>query len=173
MGKKTAVAPAVSQPAAKVQMTEEARIQHTKDIQKAFSVFDTLSNNTCEFREVGTILRSLNIYPSVETLAASISQMEEVEPTGYIKFEKFIPVALKLIHEDVARKASEEDLYRAFLTLDSEKKGYLFPEELKAYLMGDGEAFTEDEAEEMIGTFTDPAEGRIYYEDYVVMVSKK
>ena len=48
---------------------------YLKKIKKAFDVFDQQGNETCDAREVGSILRSLNIYPSQEQLANIIKEV--------------------------------------------------------------------------------------------------
>jgi calmodulin len=37
----------------------------------------------------------------------------------------------------------------------------------------DGEPFTNEEIEEFLAAATDPADNRVYYEDYVSMMSNK
>lgn len=58
--------------------------------------------------------------------------MEEVEPTGYVSYERFLPVAMRILAGGGVKRATEQELFQAFLTLDTEKKGYLLPEELRA-----------------------------------------
>ncbi|KAJ3062307.1 Dynein regulatory complex protein 8, partial [Quaeritorhiza haematococci] len=78
-------------------------------------------------------------------------KMEGEEPTGYIALDKFSEVAMRILTSSVhSIRDSEEVLYRAFLTLDVDKKGYLLPEELRNYLTSDGEPLTKEEMEEML-----------------------
>ena len=51
------------------EVSEEAKAEAFKKISEAFKVFDTLNNDTCDVREVGTIMRSLNIYPTEEQVS--------------------------------------------------------------------------------------------------------
>lgn len=49
--------------------------------------------------QVGTIIRSLNIFPTEKQLQHWIIQIEEEEPTGFIVYEKVYPcVALSSSH---------------------------------------------------------------------------
>ena len=64
-----------------------------RKIQDAFSVFDREGRNACDVREVGTIVRSLNIYPTEKQLQRWIHEMEEEEPTGFIVYEKVCAAA--------------------------------------------------------------------------------
>lgn len=90
--------------------------------------------------------------------------MEEEEPTGYVTFEKFEKVVLKLLQDTTLARDDEEKIYRAFKTLDQDSKGFLRPEELKEFMVQFGEKFTDEEFEEMLSSCVDPQEGKIYYE---------
>ncbi|KAJ3193451.1 Dynein regulatory complex protein 8 [Irineochytrium annulatum] len=146
----------------------------------------TLAKRIKAAREVGTILRSLGLCPSEEQLRSWIkevflvylqsclrewsdtecasSQMEEEEPSGYVQFDKFSKVATNVIKNDNIVRFDEELLYRAFLTLDVEKKGFLTPDELRKFMTTEGEAFSQEEVEEMLNASTDPTNNRVYYE---------
>jgi hypothetical protein len=66
----------------------EQVIEIKKKVRDAFSVFDREGRNACDVREVGTIIRSLNIYPTEKQLQRWIHEVEEEEPTGFILYEK-------------------------------------------------------------------------------------
>lgn len=66
----------------------EQVIEAKKKIGDAFSVFDREGKNVCDVREVGTIIRSLNVYPTEKQLQRWIHEIEEEEPTGFIVYEK-------------------------------------------------------------------------------------
>ncbi|KAJ3046513.1 Dynein regulatory complex protein 8 [Rhizophlyctis rosea] len=138
----------------------------------AFDTFDQASNKTCDIREVGTIIRSLGIYPSEESLRGWIKEMEEDEPTGYVTHEKFFRVAFRILTSTSYVRDDEEKLFRAFQALDTENKGFLLPDDLRAAMTTEGEAFSTEEIDEMLMACTDPAEGKIYYEDYVTVLAQ-
>ncbi|KAJ3300248.1 Dynein regulatory complex protein 8 [Borealophlyctis nickersoniae] len=109
-----------------------------------------LTKKISKVREVGTIIRSLNVYPSEDQLRGWIKEMEEDEPTGYVTYEKFFKVAMRVLTSNTYARDDEEKLYRAFLALDAEKKGYLTPDELRGFMTGEGEPFTTEEIDEML-----------------------
>ncbi|KAI8921360.1 hypothetical protein PhCBS80983_g02420 [Powellomyces hirtus] len=150
---------------------EETRIALCKKIKKAFDTFDQAENQTCDAREVGTIIRSLGIFPSEEQLRTWIAEMEGPDKTGYIAFEKLSKVALRLLTSNTLRD-DEEKLYRAFLALDVDSKGYLTPDELRQFMTSEGEPFSNDEMEEMLMACTDPTDGKIWFEDYVTILAQ-
>ncbi|XP_059268532.1 dynein regulatory complex protein 8 isoform X4 [Mustela nigripes] len=51
------------------------------------------------WREIGTIIRSLGCCPSEGELHDLIAEVEEEEPTGYIRYEKFLPVMTEVLLE--------------------------------------------------------------------------
>ncbi|XP_063128232.1 dynein regulatory complex protein 8 isoform X31 [Rattus norvegicus] len=67
-----------------------------------------------EYREIGTIIRSLGCSPTEGELHDFIAEVEEEEPTGYIRFEKFIPVMTTVLLEKRYRPIAEDVLLRAF-----------------------------------------------------------
>ncbi|KAI9347950.1 hypothetical protein DFJ73DRAFT_835922 [Zopfochytrium polystomum] len=145
---------------------ERRRTLLIKKIKNAFNTFDQSNNGTCDVREVGTIIRSLDIFPSEEQLRVWIKEMEEEEPTGYIQYERFLKVVLQLMTTNSVPKIDEEQLFRAFQALDVEKKGYLMPDELRRLMQSEGEPFSNEEMDEMLNACTDPVEGKVFYEEY-------
>jgi len=79
-----------------MQMGDEADAVLKHKIRSAFSVFDRDNRNACDVREVGTIIRSLNIFPTEKQLQLWIIQIEEEEPTGFIVYEKVRPITVCL-----------------------------------------------------------------------------
>ncbi|XDA81562.1 hypothetical protein R6Z07F_011491 [Ovis aries] len=118
--------------------TEIAVAEFHKKIKEAFEVFDHESNNTVDVREVGTIIRSLGCCPSEGELHDLIAEVEEEEPTGYIRFEKFLPVMTEVLLERRYRPIPEDILLRAFEVLDPAKRGFLSKDELIKYMTEEG-----------------------------------
>ncbi|ORY46926.1 EF-hand [Rhizoclosmatium globosum] len=118
-----------------------------RKIKSAFTVFDQTSNGTCDVREIGTVIRSLGVNPSEE-------QLRE-----------------KIFSSNAAIRNDEEEIYRAFLALDAEKKGFLLPDDLKRFMMTEGEPFSQEEMDEMLAACTDTSDNRVYYEDFVSLLA--
>ncbi|XP_051849414.1 dynein regulatory complex protein 8 isoform X1 [Antechinus flavipes] len=141
-----------------------------KKIKEAFEVFDHEANDTVDVREIGTIIRSLGCCPSEGELHDLIAEVEEEEPTGYIRLEKFLPMMVKVLSERRYRPIPEDLLLQAFEVLDSAKEGFLTKEELVKYMTEEGEPFTEEEMEEMLSAALDPETNTIQYRDYLAMM---
>ncbi|XP_040824026.1 dynein regulatory complex protein 8 [Ochotona curzoniae] len=138
-----------------------------KKIKEAFEVFDHELNNTVDVREIGTIVRSLGCCPSEGELHDLLAEVEEEEPTGYIRYEKFLPVMTKVLLEKRYRPIPEDVLLRAFEVLDQAKHGFLTKEELIRYMTEEGEPFSQEEMEEMLSAAIDPETNAINYKEYI------
>uniref|UniRef100_F6ZHW5 EF-hand calcium binding domain 2 n=1 Tax=Equus caballus TaxID=9796 RepID=F6ZHW5_HORSE len=121
-------------------------------------------------REIGTIIRSLGCCPSEGELHDLIAEVEEEEPTGYIRYEKFLPVMTQVLLERRYRPIPEDILLRAFEVLDPAKRGFLSKEELIKYMTEEGEPFSQEEMEEMLSAAIDPESNSIHYKDYITMM---
>ncbi|XP_062863647.1 dynein regulatory complex protein 8 [Trichomycterus rosablanca] len=139
-------------------------------IRAAFHVFDHDSNQTVDVREVGTIIRSLGCFPTEAELHDIIAEIEEEEASGFIRFEKFLPIMTKILMEHKFRPVPEDLLLQAFEVLDQQQRGHLEPEELTKYLTQQGEPFTQEEMEEMLSAALDPDKHLIFYRDFVSMM---
>lgn len=142
-------------------------------IKAAFSVFDKEERNMCDVREIGTILRTLNVYPTEKQLQRWIHEIEEEEPTGFIMFDKFEALVIRLLTVEAMqnKRNGEDEILRAFQMLDVDKKGYLEAEELQRLVTTHGEKFSAEEVKEMLTAAVDVELGRIYYEDYVELLA--
>uniref|UniRef100_K7FCT8 EF-hand calcium binding domain 2 n=1 Tax=Pelodiscus sinensis TaxID=13735 RepID=K7FCT8_PELSI len=132
--------------------------------------FRFTDNNVFFFREIGTIIRSLGCCPSESELHDLLAEVEEEEPTGYIRLEKFLPMMTKVLMERRYRPIPEDVLLRAFEVLDVNKCGHLTKEELVKYMTEEGEPFTQEEMEEMLSAAVDPETNTVRYKDYITMM---
>ncbi|KAI9136593.1 hypothetical protein BKA69DRAFT_1103200 [Paraphysoderma sedebokerense] len=136
---------------------------------ETFNIFDTDKSGCCDVREVGTILRAMNLFPSEVQLKELITRMTEPEaPIGRIRYTKFQEVVTPLLINNTMARDDEDTLHQAFLVLDKDKKGYLTGDELKDVLTQIGEQFNAAEMEEMLMACPDSKDGKFYYEDYVM-----
>ena len=60
-----------------------------------------------------------------------ITEIEEEEPTGFIRFEKFERMMSRILLENQYPRDSEDKLLRAFRTLDPDNKGYIEADKLR------------------------------------------
>merc|ERR1711881_13530 len=141
-----------------------------KRISTAFKVFDHDNNNTIDVREVGTVIRSLNLVPTEAELHDIITECEddpEEADNGTIRLEKFVLVMSLILTGNKMKPASEEKLLQAWQVLDQDGKGYLTDEEITNYMTKEGEPFSQEEMNEMLEAAVDPETGRLYYKNFV------
>uniref|UniRef100_A0A7S4C1G6 EF-hand domain-containing protein n=1 Tax=Chrysotila carterae TaxID=13221 RepID=A0A7S4C1G6_CHRCT len=146
------------------------RAEVQRQVKEAFALFDKESKGTCDVREVCTIIRHLGICPTEIELRDMITEIEDEEPTGYVRFERFERMMCRIILENQYPRDSEEKLLRAFRTLDPDNKGYVEAEKLRTLLTTHGERFSQEEIDEFLSFAVDPETGTVNYEDYVSQV---
>merc|ERR1719201_1448905 len=147
------------------------KLEVQKMIKDAFSLFDKDSKGVCDVREVGTIVRHLGICPTEIELRDLITECEEEEPTGFIRFERFERMMSRVLLENQYPRDSEEKLLRAFRTLDPNNNGYVEAEKIRTLLTTHGERFSQEEIEDFLNFAVDSETGNLHYEDYVMHVS--
>merc|ERR1719217_1487157 len=143
----------------------------TKAIKEGFALFDRDGQGKCDVREIGTIVRHLGICPTEIELRDMILEIEEEEPTGFIRFEKFQRMMSRVLLENQYPRDSEDKLLRAFRTLDVDNKGYIEAEKLRNLLTTHGERFSQEEIDDFLNFAADSESGFMHYEDYVMQVT--
>ncbi len=142
-----------------------------ESIKAAFSLFDRDNKGMCDVREIGTIVRHLGICPTEIELRDLITECEEEEPTGFIRFEKFERMMSRILLENQYPRDPEDKLLRAFRTLDPDNKGYIEAEKIRTLLTTHGERFSQEEMDDMLSFGSDAESGHFHYEDYVMQVT--
>ena len=97
-------------------MEEEAarKKEVFKNIKDGFALFDRDGKGLCDVREIGTIVRHLGICPTEIELRDMITEIEEEEPTGFIRYERFERMMSRVLIENQYPRDSEDKLLRAF-----------------------------------------------------------
>ena len=134
-----------------------------KQIKDAFSLFDKDAKGVCDVREIGTIVRHLGICPTEIELREMITEIEEEEPTGFIRFEKFERMMSRILLENQYPRDPEDKLLRAFRTLDPDNKGYIEAEKIRTLLTTHGERFSQEEMDDMLSFGSDAESGHFHY----------
>jgi len=128
---------------------------------------DQAGQKMVDVREVGTMARALDLYPSEADVHEIIGIVEEPTMKGLVKASSFINHMTKLICDGKYKPVPHDDLVAAFRALDKPKAGTLEPAKFKEMLMKEGEAFTAEEVEEMFNFAVNKADSLIHFEEYV------
>ncbi|KAI9188112.1 hypothetical protein H9P43_002503 [Blastocladiella emersonii ATCC 22665] len=150
-------------------VVDEKQVPLYNKVKSIFKVFDKSNSGSCDIREAGTILRALGVYPTEAKLKELIMAiMDSTQPT-IMTFEQFIKVTWPLISTRSFAADSDDLLYRAFLTIDKDNRGYIDVDQLKNLMQTLGEPMTAEEMEEMV-TSIGIKEGHFFYEDYLALL---
>ena len=95
--------------------------------------------------------------------------MKEIDPQsqGETDFEGFLKLMKKKMQEG---PEMDEELYEAFKTFDTKNRGYYDIEEMKEMMAKYGEKLTDREAELLFRDIDIDNDGKITFEDFVLMM---
>jgi len=137
-------------------------------VANVFDVFDASGLKVVDVREVGTMMRALDLCPTEADVQEIIVAVEEPSTKGTVKFSTFVKYATFVILEGLKyQQRTKDEMMKFFLKLDRERKGTIEPVKLKDVIQREGEPFTAEEADEMISFAMNKDDGLIYYEEYV------
>ncbi len=146
----------------------------TVRIRETFDLFDKEKSDTVVVEEVGTIMRALGAYPSERTLVKELlPEMQGDEPTGFVHYENFVKVMLRVLASKEFEPDSGDILLQAFRTIDTNNTGYIPADVMEDLLTAKGTPFRPKEIEGFLHVSKDSETGNIYYEDYIAMLSKR
>ncbi|KAG7382237.1 hypothetical protein PHYBOEH_010556 [Phytophthora boehmeriae] len=137
-------------------------------IRAAFDMFDKDKKGSVIQEEVSTIMRYLGAYPSEKDIIKKIlPEMQEDEPSTFVSYDRFEKKMLEVLYTNEYEPDADETVLAAFRVIDTEKKGFIEAEVLRELLTTKGTPFREKEMEAK-----DPPTGRIYYEDYIALLTQ-
>lgn len=136
-----------------------------------FDIFDTEKNGTIDVREVGTVLRSLGVYPTEAQLHSMLLEIQQDEPSMYASKASFMAVVCRVISTNEITGPAPDELARAFAVLDPNNTGFLETEQLRVYLTTSGERLNADEMENFSAFATDTETGLVDWRSYLTAVT--
>ncbi|ETV72385.1 hypothetical protein H257_12529 [Aphanomyces astaci] len=141
-------------------------------IKGAFDMFDKDRKGCVIQEEVSTIMRYLGAYPSEKDIIKKIlPEMQEDEPSTFVTYDRFEKKMLEVLYSHEYEPDTDETLLVAFRVLDPEKKGYIDADVMKDLLVTKGTPFREKELEGFMHVAKDGETGRVYYEDYISLLT--
>ncbi|CAM0135686.1 unnamed protein product [Umbelopsis sp. WA50703] len=146
------------------QLTEE----QIAEFKEAFSLFDKDGDGSITTKELGTVMRSLNLNPTEAELQDMINEVDS-DGNGNIDFSEFLTMlARKMKDTD-----SQEEIQEAFKVFDKDGNGFISSAELRHVMTSLGEKLTDEEVDEMIREADVDGDGQINYEEFVKMMMSK
>lgn len=146
------------------QLTEEQIFEY----KEAFSLFDKDSDGSITTKELGIVMRSLNLNPTEAELKEIIQEIES-NGSNSIDFAEFLSLMAKKI-KDID---TEEEIREAFKVFDKEGNGFISAAELRHIMCNLGEKLTDEEVSEMLAEADPDGDGQINYVEFVKVMTAK
>ena len=138
------------------------------EIKEAFDVLDTEGKGFVRTKDLGEAIMSLGHEGKNHTVYRMISNLE-TDGHQRLDFEEFLGLMTAKFNE----KDSKEDLKKIFRLFDDDNNGYITLENLKRICKETGEEIGETELAEMIERADSDGDGRVHFEDFYSIMTKK
>eukprot|EP00941_MAST-03F_sp_MAST-3F-sp1_P004672 g4672.t1 len=153
------------------QLSPEEQIVQKKRIKTAFEIFDTENKGHVAHEDIPNMMQVLGLFPSMKEIVDRVLPEMYEENPNVVSYEKFEQVTLDFIASGEFLPAADNMLLQAFQVLDKENKGYITADKLRELMTSKGTPLREKEMDAMMSVAKDAETGRIYYEDYISIVS--
>lgn len=149
-------------------MADELTDDQKAELKEAFSLFDRDGDGTIAVEEMQIVMRSIGKNPSIKEIK---DMMNEVDPEneGLVDFNGFLELMAKKMKEG----EMDEELVEAFKTFDKTNRGYYTCDELKEVMHAYGEKIGDEEVRLMFDETDIDHDGKITFEDFVLMMMAK
>ncbi|XP_059140606.1 neo-calmodulin-like isoform X1 [Physella acuta] len=146
---------------------KKIKAHNIRELRQAFQLFDKDGDGSISTEELGTVMRNLGQFPSMDELNQMLREID-IDGDGTFSFEEFVQVMANVggISEN-SEEDEEEELRQAFRVFDKSGCGYITPSDLRAVLQCMGEDLTEEEIDEMIAEVDIDGDGRIDFEEFI------
>ena len=138
------------------------------EIKEAFDLFDPTKSGFVSPKDLRQAMQSLGYEIKNQTIYQMINNLEKDNVTE-IDFQNFLNLMTARINE----KESKEDIRKVFRLFDEDNSGYITSQNLKRIARDLGENMEEIEIKEMIERADTDGDGRITFEDFYSIMTKK
>jgi Ca2+-binding EF-hand superfamily protein len=138
------------------------------EIKEAFDLFDPDRTGFVSPRDLREAMSALGYELKNQTIFQMIANLEKDEVTQ-VDFQEFLNLMTARINE----KESKEDIRKVFRLFDEENTGYITAQNLKKIAKDLGETMEDIEIREMIERADTDGDGRITFEDFYSIMTKK
>ncbi|KAK3738734.1 hypothetical protein QZH41_018112 [Actinostola sp. cb2023] len=138
-------------------------------MRNAFSLFDGNGDGRIDLKEFEVVIRAVGFNPTDEQIQTTFKQFDS-NNDGEIDFEEFVVMSRNFA--GCSRQKLEDNLRQAFRVFDRNGDGYISADELRYALTNVGEKLTPSEAEEFISMLDRDGDGKLVYEEFVVIAKK-
>ncbi|XP_038597257.1 calmodulin-A-like [Tachyglossus aculeatus] len=149
-------------------MSHQLSEEQVAKCKEAFELFDQDSDGTITTKELGTVLQSLGQNATEAELKAIIGKVD-TDGNGKVDFPEFLSLMAQVMKEPKA----EDGIREAFRMFDKDGNGYVSAAELRQVLATLGETLTDEEVDEMIQVADTDGDGKVNYEEFVLVLKGK
>ena len=130
--------------------------------------FDRDGDGTVSLKELGEFLRTFGQEPTESELYDMVRDVD-TDKNGTIDFDEF----LEMMSKRMTNKDEDEEIREAFRIFDQDGNGFITLEELEAVMIKLGENLTKDELTAMMHEADLDGDGKIDFDEFVVMMRNK
>ncbi|MBA0826796.1 hypothetical protein Goarm_011617 [Gossypium armourianum] len=134
------------------------------ELREIFSSFDRNNDGSLTQLELGSLLRSLGLKPSLDQVEALI-QKADSNNNGLIEFSEFVVMLAPELQPEKS-PYSEEQLKQLFKMFDRDGNGFITAAELAQTMAKLGHALTVEELTGMIKEADADGDGRISFDEF-------
>nr|8OSI_A Chain A, mNeonGreen,Calmodulin,Protein kinase domain-containing protein [synthetic construct] len=153
---------------AEAQMADSLTEEQVSEYKELFSLFDLDGDGQITTKELGTVMRSLDLNPSESELQDMINEVD-AGGDGTIDFPEF----LTMMTREMKYRDTEEEIRELCKVFDRDNDGFIVAAELRHAMTSIGEELTDDEVDEMIREADQDGDGRIDYNEFVQLKMQK
>lgn len=156
--------------------TDKARKSLLKDLKEAFSLFDKDGDGCITSEELLTVMQSLGQHATLEETKEMIHRVDK-DGNGLIDYEEFLEMMegrLGAAGHRVSgsqQRSQDAEMRALFAAFDKDGSGYIDRREIKTTMKEVGMDLTDKDVETMMKVAGVPLQDRIFYEDFVKMMT--
>ncbi|KAI8072601.1 calmodulin [Gongronella butleri] len=148
-------------------MSDQLDQDQITELREAFDLFDRDHNGYIDTKELGAVMKSLQMNPSEAELQDMINEAD-ADGNGTMDFNEFLTLMAKKQRDTDAA----QELLQAFKVFDKDGNNYISRDELRQVMDSVGERLSQAQLDEMIQEADIDGDGRINYEEFVKMMVK-
>lgn len=145
-----------------------------KRAREAFLIFEHREGSRLvEGKDIPTIIRSLGINPTGAQCEVLMNDARNEDGSALFSVERFENVMAQALVERKSEFQRDDyhRLLRAFRAFDPDKRGWINADVLKNLMLTRGEPYSSEEVNHMLSVAVDEDTGKIYYEDYAMLLA--
>ncbi|KAG2228186.1 hypothetical protein INT45_009233, partial [Circinella minor] len=146
-------------------MPDQFTKEEIEEYKFSFEQFDKDGNGTIDARELGGVMKALNMSVSEVEVKSMIRELD-ADGSGSIDFEEF----LSMLTRTKSNVDAQRELLETFKVFDKNNDGTISANELRNVMNNLGEKISEAELEQMLLEADANKDGVINYEEFVKML---